>query len=80
MIEINRYSVLTGPNTKQLWVYDEVNDTYIDPPADILDEIDEKFDWDDWQDKENALQEIVNQNPDWLQDKEYTYDADHIDI
>ena len=39
-----RYDALLGPNTKQFWIYDNENDTYIDPPIDVLDEI-EKIRW-----------------------------------
>ena len=80
MSNIPRYTVTTGPNTKQLWVYDEVKDAYIDPPAKVLDKIDEEYDWNDWDGKERALEEIVEQNPSWLNDEDYTYPADDYDI
>lgn len=35
-----RYLVDLGFNTKQLWVYDEKEDVYIDPPAELLNELD----------------------------------------
>ena len=66
-----------------MWVYDSENDTYIDPPKDVLDEIDAKTkdsDVVDYSDKENLLDEVISTNPDWLQDKEYTYNADETDI
>ena len=77
---MNRYFVTTGFNTKQLWVYDEVKDAYINPPAEVLDKINEEHDWNDWDSKERALEEIVEQNPSWLNDEEYTYPADDYDI
>ena len=76
----NRYSTVTGFNTKQLWVYDNEKDTYIDPPKDVLDQIDSKYDWDDWDSKEAALDEILETNPDWLQDTQYTYNAEEVEI
>ena len=76
----NRYCTVTGFNTKQLWVYDNVSDTYIDPPKDVLDQIDSKYDWYDWDSKEAALDEILETNPDWLQDTEYTYNAEEVEI
>lgn len=75
-----KLEVITGFNTKQLWVYDEANDTYIDPPKEILDEIDSKFERSDWDSKEAALQEIVDTDPDWLRDAAYTYDAETTEI
>ena len=77
---MGRYSVTLGPNTKQLWVYDSEKDAWIDPPAEILDELDDKFDWDQWDEKEDALQKIVNEEPDWLFDEDYTYDAEETEI
>ena len=83
MVNFEKCSAVTGFNTKQLWVYDSENDTYIDPPKDVLDEIDAKTkdsDVVDYSDKENLLDEVISTNPDWLQDKEYTYNADETDI
>lgn len=75
-----KLEVVTGFNTKQLWVYDEANDTYIDPPKEVLDEIDARFDQHDWDGKEAALQEIVDTDPNWLRDAAYTYDAETTEI
>ena len=83
MVNFEKCSAVTGFNTKQLWVYDSENDTYIDPPKEVLDEIDAKTkdsDVVDYSEKENLLDEIISTNPDWLQDKEYTYNADETDI
>jgi hypothetical protein len=69
-----RYLVDLGFNTKQLWVYDEKEDVYIDPPAEILDELD-KLDFDE---AEERLTQIANADPtpDWLFDKDYWYDGE----
>jgi len=75
------YSVVLGPNTKQLWVYDEENDTFIDPPAAVLEALDKEYDWLDWEGKEEALQAILDEDePDWLFDEEYIYDAEEFEI
>ena len=66
-----KYTVLLGPNTNQLWVYDEEENVYIDPPADVLDEVDGD---------EEVLMEIVDEEPDWLFDEDYWYDADDTDV
>jgi hypothetical protein len=81
MKHMGTYSVVLGPNTKQLWVYDEENDTFIDPPAAVLEALDEEYDWLDWEGKEEALQAILDEDePDWLFDEEYIYDAEEFDI
>lgn len=69
-----RYLVVLGFNTKQLWVYDEKEDVYIDPPAEILDELD-KLGFDE---AEKRLTQIANTDPppDWLFDKDYWYDGE----
>ena len=36
----DRYLPVFGPNSKQWWVYDECEDVYIDPPAAVLDRMD----------------------------------------
>lgn len=83
MVNFQNCIAVTGFNTKQLWVYDEEHDTYIDPPKDILDEIDTKTknsEVTDYSEKEALLEEVISTNPDWLQDEEYTYNADEYDI
>ena len=65
----DKYSALLGFNTKQLWVYDEENDVYIDPPAEVLDALPE-----DQEEAEKELARIANEeNPDWLLDEDYWY-------
>ena len=71
---------VTGFNSKQLWVYDEEHDTYIDPPLTVLNEIEAKTEWRDYDAQEALLNEIIATDPDWLQDEEYTYPADDYDI
>lgn len=36
-----RYLAIIGFNTKQWWVYDEETNMYIDPPIEVLNELDE---------------------------------------
>lgn len=69
-----RYLVVLGFNTKQLWVYDEKEDVYIDPPAELLNELD-KLGFDE---AEEQLTQIANAapTPDWLFDKDYWYDGE----
>ena len=77
---MERYEVMLGPNSKQLWVYDNVRDAYIDPPAKVLEKLDADFAWDDWEGKEDALYRMVIQEPDWLNDEEYIYPAEDFEI
>ena len=72
----NRYDAMLGFNTKQFWLYDNVNDSYIDPPTEVLEEIDairypnggaetaESFSA-----AQRRLEQIANEeNPEWLHD------------
>lgn len=72
----NRYEVLAGPNTKQLWVYDNEEDAYIDPPTDVLDTVMSALgpnkDWDKARDR--LLDIIADEDPDWLRDEDYWYE------
>ena len=77
------YEAVLGFNTKQWWVYDNDNDVFIDPPAEVLDDIERMFP-DSIRENSDAAQEYLtdlcnNEKPDWLNDKDYWYDAD-IDI
>lgn len=69
-----RYLAILGFNTKQWWVYDEKEDVYIDPPAELLDELDEL----QQDEAEERLTQIANADPtpDWLFDKDYWYDGE----
>lgn len=59
---MKRYLILKGYNTKQLWVYDEIEDIYIDPPIEVLDLSEEELD------------EVVNNDkPSWLYNGYYQY-------
>ena len=73
------FSVLTGFNTKQLWVYESKHDVYIDPPKSILDELETKYGRCNSV-AEDELMEIVKQNPDWLYETDYWYNAEDYDI
>ncbi len=80
LMDRTRYESLYGPNTKQLWIYDNEQDAFIDPPKEVLDEIEEKFDLntaDGLSEAEGYLDDICNnEEPDWLEDEDYTYDED----
>lgn len=69
-----RYLAVLGFNTKQLWVYDEIVDVYIDPPAELLNDLD-KLGFDE---AEERLTQIANADPtpEWLFDKEFWYDGE----
>lgn len=81
----NRYTALLGPNTKQFWLYDEENDTYIDPPSEVLEALEEIRYQGGEETAENIdaaearLEEIASGEPDWLHDGN-EYDADETDI
>lgn len=69
-----RYLAILGFNTKQWWVYDEETDMYIDPPIEVLNELDEV----QQDEAEERLTQIANADPtpDWLFDKDYWYDGE----
>ena len=79
-VDYRKCSAVAGPNTHQVWVYDEEHDTYIDPPSCVLSEIarraNDEYDFADWQVKEDLLDEIIATNPSWLQDEAYTYNGE----
>ena len=66
-----------GFNSKQWWVYDNEHDLYIDPPSEVLDKLDE-FDQEELQEQE--LANIIDSDPDWLQDSGYWYDEEDFEI
>ena len=72
----NRYEVLADPNTKQLWVYDNEEDAYIAPPAEVLDAVmSELKSYDNWDEACNVLMNIIaDEDPDWLRDEDYWYE------
>lgn len=70
--------ILIGFNSKQWWVYDSEKNVYIDPPKEVLDSLP---DWREFPDEaEKAFQKIIDQNPDWLNDSDYWYNADETEI
>jgi hypothetical protein len=79
-VDYTKCMAVTGFNTKQVWVYDNEHDTYIDPPKCVVDEVEEKAGYWNFNGQESLLEEIIATDPDWLQDKEYTYDAEENDI
>lgn len=81
MVNFKKCYAVTGFNTKQVWVYDEEDDSFIDPPASVLDSIDEQVnDSFDFEEKENLLNVILESNPAWLQDSDYSYSAKNFEI
>ena len=67
-----RYEAITGFNTKQVWIYDNKNNSYIDPPTFILEAARtyalNSGEW-SWKKEEEYVERIANeQNPDWLHD------------
>lgn len=70
---VGNYCVVTGFNSKQLWVYNDLADVYIDPPENILDEINSRFERYEWENKEKALMDIIRTSPSWLKDTTYYY-------
>lgn len=69
-----RYLAVLGFNTKQWWVYDNEVDIYIDPPIEVLNELDEISAIA----AAERLTQIANADPtpDWLFDKEFWYDGE----
>lgn len=78
---LDRYLILLGLNTHQWWIYDEIHDTYIDPPADVLKEIQDDRSFtrvngvlkDAFESEEAKLRHIVSEDPDWLKDTDRWY-------
>ena len=71
----NRYDALLGPNSKQFWLYDNENNTYIDPPTEVLEKMDEirykdgEETADSIDEAESWLENLANnEEPDWLHD------------
>ena len=74
----NRCEAVIGFNTKQPWVYDNVRDVYIDPPAEVLDSLP---DWREDSDKTcEALLEICKTNPEWLLERQFWYGDEDFEI
>ena len=84
----DRYLPVYGPNSKQWWVYDELKDVYIDPPAVVLKKVraagnkafEEALETNgDWVDAEMiAMYEEIDvamaSDDSWLDEDEYWYD------
>lgn len=80
MINYEKCMAVTGFNSKQVWVYDNEHDVYIDPPKSVLDEIESKAGYWDFDEQERLMEEVIKTNPDWLQDEAYTYDGETTEI
>lgn len=68
-----RYDAMYGPNTKQFWIYDNENDTYIDPPANVLERANEiafgnGCTADTMTEAQNYLNALAEQELDWVHD------------
>lgn len=71
-----RYEATYGPNTKQWWLYDEETDEYVDPPLEILEELDLMGDYrtvEGMDAMRDYLEDIAAEDPDWLYDKGCRY-------
>ena len=76
-----RYDAVFGFNTKQWWIYDNENNSYIDPPTEVLNKLKEIEYKDDKRNPDEAgryLEEIANTEPepDWLHDGNEYFDED----
>ena len=65
-----RYEPALGFNTKQWWVYDNDKQVWIDPPTEVLDSLPRDVDK-----AEDMLYDILELEPDWLNDEDYWYDG-----
>lgn len=73
-MEHTRYDVVAGFNAKQLWVYDNWEDVYIDPPKAVLEALPPHNSQIGWDEAERELDRIANEeDPDWLQDTDHWY-------
>lgn len=78
----NRYCAILGFNSKKWWAYDEKEDEFIDPPKEVLKEINQKGgDWRENPDKaENYFNKLLAKEPSWLNDVNYRFSSDKVDI
>ena len=82
-----RYEALFGVNTKQFWLYDSEDDTYIDPPTDVLEAANAiaykggEATADSYEEAQAHLEKLANAipEPDWLHDGN-EYSAEEYDI
>ncbi len=82
---MGRYEALLGPDN-QFWLYDNDEEVYIDPPVNVLEEI-EKIRWaggeetaDSISAAEDRLVEIAEEDPDWLYNEDRCYDVEDWEI
>lgn len=76
-LQHSRYDAVMGFNTKQLWVYDNWEDVYIDPPKEVLDSLPPYSTYSGSEDAERELARIANEEtPSWLQDISYWYNGE----
>lgn len=71
-----KLDAMLGPNTNQYWLYDNTNDVFIDPPAEVLNLLDEKYGEGWWINsylKQAELLKIAETKPDWLFETDYWY-------
>ncbi len=62
------YAVL-GPNTNQWWAYSDKKNVYVDIPKDVLEKISDCSS----EEAEDILNDILAENPEWLNDLDFTY-------
>ena len=75
---MNRYTAILGPNTKQWWAYDEETGDMIDPPSDVLEQIEDYSD--DVDEQEEYFNSILETEPEWLEDTDHRYTDGEFDI
>lgn len=75
------YESVIGPNTNQIYAYDNDTDEFIDPPASVIKELDAKRNWRNDPDGYAAdFQCILDTKPEWLLDITFRYDAEKTEI
>ena len=67
-------SAMIGFNTKQPWIYSDKYDVYIDPPAEVLNNM--KHDHHDSDACCEELEKICESKPDWLYETDHWYDGE----
>lgn len=74
MAKTPRYEAILGFNTKQWWAYDNETGEVCDPPTEVLEKI--KAYSDDINEQGRYFNELLAEEPDWLNDEDYRYDED----
>ena len=74
----SRWLPVLGPNTHQWWIYDEKDDVYVDPPKDVLDDMQDCMRiWGVRPDEVDLVERMwvieILTDPDWLYDQDARY-------